>query len=169
MSTNLQTFAKTQGLTLATAQYEMFKQSGEIAQIFLVNGICLKSVIIDYNDDYLLMLDRNGQPNLVSRKAVSTSSGTGRTDEQFGIDLSGDKLEIFALKQLSDFVVNVFLLNGVRLTGKIEAFDENAIFLSAFDKETERATNQIVQFSSIASVSKMTPKTFDKGGRGGNY
>lgn len=166
MSTQqLQTLAQTKNISLADAQFELMTQGGTIAKVYLMNGICLKSQILTYDENYILMLSREGGLNLVKRSAISTSQATDVTDERFNVDLDGQSIQQFALKQLASMKVNVFLISGIRLTGNIVAFDNESVYLSAFDKDSGRETNQIIQLSSIASISKFVQKQY----AGGNY
>lgn len=145
-------FANKQKLPLSAGFLTILKTAGRQAQVFLVNGICLKSAIVAHNEKFVLILDRSGKYNLINWIAISTVSSTGYPADNVDIELNGEILEKATLKVLCENKVSVYLLNGIKLTGIIEAFDDGAIFLSAYDKNVKRENDQIIQLDSIASI-----------------
>jgi sRNA-binding regulator protein Hfq len=156
---NLTKFVNTNKMPLKAGFLHGLKLTNQETQIFLVNGIKLTSAVVGHNEKFVLILNQEKKLNLVNWTAISTVSASGKSCDKVDIDLDGESLEKASLKVLCESEVNTFLLNGIKLSGRIEAFDESAIYLSATDKRGQ-VTNQIIQLDSIASISPET--SYDK-------
>lgn len=70
-----------------------------------------------------------------------------------------NKLKYSYIKDImrTNSAVVLYLLNGVKLTGKIISFDEEVIKFTFFDKDNDKKSDQIILWDAISTIQRTTP------------
>ncbi|CDI08315.1 RNA-binding protein Hfq [Agrobacterium pusense] len=93
--------------------------------IFLINGVKLTGVITSF-DNFCVLLRRDGHSQLVYKHAISTIM-PGQPLElkiEEGPDRSQNLQDLFlSTVRKKNIALTIFLINGVKLTGVVTAFD----------------------------------------------
>ena len=139
-------------ISLLHAQYLFLQQEQLMAKVYLVNGICLTSPILAFDNDFLLLKEHNsGGFNLINSEAVAT---VVVMDIPAKHEVSSPTMSIkdVVLGYLSNKQVSIFLLNGIKLDGYIKASDKDGILL-----ERDRQI-QVVSWKSLSTMSEFIQK-----------
>ena len=141
------------------------KKSGEHVTMFLVNGVMLQGEIGAF-DLFCMLLERDGQAQLIYKHAISTIMPSqpidlGGLQAAFAEQLEKKKptllQEVFltAVKKSGEHVT-MFLVNGVMLQGEIGAFD---LFCMLLERD---GLCQLVYKHAISTVQPENPVNFQE-------
>lgn len=124
------------------------RREGLSLSVYLLKGVRLQGVISGF-DPFVLTLKRDGEEQLVYKHGVATISMRLPAD---ALDLSapagGEGLQQNFLDKAVGADVVAFLVNGVRLGGRLVAHDRFTLLL-----EGPNATTQLVYKHALSSVS----------------
>lgn len=130
------------------------KADGTKNHVFLSNGIKLESGLIDHDEKNILISNKFGGITLVYLHAVSSFAQREGLATVIPFERTSACLETdFFIQCQKNSKVNVFLLNGIRLSGYVTAFDDSAILMT--QNLDDPMSNQIIMKSAVASISSI--------------
>ncbi len=153
---NLIAFAQARGLTLTSANLRMAAEQERIIKTYLKNGICLVSPVLANDGKFVLLNDKKGGFNLVNVDAISTVQTTPYADESGNSNMACEDVRAAAMEHLSQDAVFVFLINGVRLDGRIPkpANGDWSLGLALEPVGGDQFGCQVIQWDAVASIQK---------------
>lgn len=138
--------------TLIANVLNRVKEDKMVNNVFLINSIRLEASLIDYSDDYFLISGYNDSLTLVYLHAVSSLSQTDKEASIPSFRRSKESLETDFFKACEELpFINAYLINGVKLKGKVIAFDKNSLLME--NEFNGKTSSQVIMKSAIASIS----------------
>jgi RNA chaperone Hfq len=127
------------------------KSDQMVNRLYLINAVRLDASLIDFDDNNLLISGHNDSLTLVYFHAISSFTQTESNANEHSFDRTGNSLEFdfFTLCESYEYT-NVFLINGIKLKGKVVAFDNQSLLMTSTYNNKE--TSQIIMKTAIASV-----------------
>ena len=136
--------------------FEQAKKDQLVNRIYLVNAIRLEAALVDHDSQNLLISNRDNGLTLVYLHAVASFAQSENPANLPDFKRNSQTVEEAFFRQNEQDKVNVYLINGIKLTGKVIAFDNDALLMHSTyrDKNEQlRESSQVIMKKAIASVS----------------
>lgn len=133
--------------------FQKAKDSKLINKIYLVNSIKLEASLVDFDRKHILISGKDNGMTLVYLHSVASFTQTDYPANTYELERSehGSLEEDFFNACDKYETINVYLVNGIKLTGRITAFDNECLLMTSTYNNRESA--QVIMKSAIASVS----------------
>lgn len=123
------------------------RQEGAAVNVFLIKGVRLQGAVSGF-DPFVLTLRRDGRDQLVYKHGIATLSMALGDEVIPELASGGEGLQQAYLDRLSGAQTEVFLMSGVRLSGRLIAHDRYTLAL-----RTPDGALQLVYKHALSSLS----------------
>jgi RNA chaperone Hfq len=127
------------------------KEDKMVNRLFLINAIKLEGSLVDFDEKNVLISVHDNSLTMVYAHAISSLSQTENNARIPMFKRGEHSLESDFFELCKGFInTNVYLINGIKLNGKVVAFDDLSLLMEG--KYNGNKTSQVIMKAAIASI-----------------